>query len=87
MSNKTQLMPKVLKGAKPISRGQQLAILGRDKATEAMRKSSAGFEQVPHLRGMTQFFLLQYVSAGYQPRPQVVDRGTTARYGGQLRYI
>jgi len=22
-----------------------------------------------------------------QPRPQVVDRGTTARYGGQLRYI
>jgi len=27
------------------------------------------------------------LSAGYQPRPQVVDRGTTARYGGQLRYI
>ena len=24
------------------------------------------------------------LSAGYQPRPQVVDRGTTARYGGQL---
>jgi len=60
MSNKTQLMPKVLKGAKPISRGQQLAILGRDKATEAMRKSSAGFEQVPHLRGMTQFFYFSH---------------------------
>ena len=27
------------------------------------------------------------LAAGYQPRPQVVDRGTTARYGGQLRYI
>ena len=27
------------------------------------------------------------LSAGYQPRPQVVDRGRTARYGGQLRYI
>jgi len=27
------------------------------------------------------------LSAGYQPRPQVVDRGTTPRYGGQLRYI
>jgi len=27
------------------------------------------------------------LSAGYQLRPQVVDRGTTARYGGQLRYI
>jgi len=26
------------------------------------------------------------LAAGYQPRPQVVDRGTTARYGGQLRY-
>ena len=23
----------------------------------------------------------------YQPRPHLVDRGTTARYGGQLRYI
>jgi len=31
--------------------------------------------------------LLWGLSAGYQPRPQVVDRGTTARYGGQLRYI
>ena len=30
---------------------------------------------------------LSLLSAGYQPRPQVVDRGTTARYGGQLRYI
>ena len=27
------------------------------------------------------------LAAGYQPRPQLVDRGTTARYGGQLRYI
>jgi len=27
------------------------------------------------------------LAAGYKPRPQVVDRGTTARYGGQLRYI
>ena len=27
------------------------------------------------------------LAAGYQLRPQVVDRGTTARYGGQLRYI
>ena len=27
------------------------------------------------------------LAAGYQPRPQVVDRGTTASYGGQLRYI
>jgi len=27
------------------------------------------------------------LAAGYQPRPQVVDRGTTARYGSQLRYI
>ena len=27
------------------------------------------------------------LATGYQPRPQVVDRGTTARYGGQLRYI
>jgi len=27
------------------------------------------------------------LAAGYQPRPQVVDRGTTARYGGQLRYM
>jgi len=26
------------------------------------------------------------LAAGYQPRPQVVDRGTTTRYGGQLRY-
>jgi len=24
------------------------------------------------------------LAAGYQPRPQVADRGTTARYGGQL---
>jgi len=27
------------------------------------------------------------LAAGYQPHPQVVDRGTTARYGGQLQYI
>jgi len=27
------------------------------------------------------------LAAGYQPRPQVVDMGTNARYGGQLRYI
>jgi len=36
------------------------------------------------------FFIVAFywgLSAGYQPRPQVVDRGTTARYGGQLRYI
>jgi len=33
------------------------------------------------------FFRHWGLSAGYQPRPQVVDRGTTARYGGQLRYI
>ena len=33
------------------------------------------------------FLLPGGLSAGYQPRPQVVDRGTTARYGGQLRYI
>jgi len=26
------------------------------------------------------------LAAGYQPRPQVVDSGTTTRYGGQLRY-
>ena len=26
------------------------------------------------------------LAAGYQPRPHVVDRGTTTRYGGQLRY-
>jgi len=26
------------------------------------------------------------LAAGYQPRPQVVDRGTTTRYGGQLWY-
>ena len=26
------------------------------------------------------------LAAGYQPHPQVVDRGTTTRYGGQLRY-
>jgi len=26
------------------------------------------------------------LAAGYQPRPQLVDRGTTTRYGGQLRY-
>jgi len=26
------------------------------------------------------------LAAGYQPRPQVVDRGMTTRYGGQLRY-
>jgi len=32
-------------------------------------------------------FTRRGLSAGYQPRPQVVDRGTTARYGGQLRYI
>ena len=26
------------------------------------------------------------LAAGYQPRPHLVDRGTTTRYGGQLRY-
>ena len=37
------------------------------------------------------FRILHYVispqrglAAGYQPRPQVVDRGMTTRYGGQL---
>jgi len=49
------------KGAKPISCGQQLAILGRDKAIEAMQKSSAGFTRVPHLRGMTQFFFTSVI--------------------------
>ena len=31
--------------------------------------------------------LLGGLAASYQPHPLVVDRGTTARYGGQLRYI
>ena len=26
------------------------------------------------------------LAAGYQPRPHLVDRGTTTRYGSQLRY-
>jgi len=46
-------MPKVLKGPTVISRGQQLAIVGRDKTIEAMQNSLAGFSRVPHLRGTT----------------------------------
>jgi len=54
--------------------------------------SSKEQEQMPVQNKKSYSLLLQLVpgwglSAGYQPRPQVVDRGTTARYGGQLRYI
>jgi len=37
--------------------------------------------------GCTSLLYVGGLAAGYQPRPQVVDRGTTARYGGQLRYV
>jgi len=36
---------------------------------------------------MQKFITRLGLAVGYQPRLQVVDRGTTARYGGQLRYI
>ena len=52
-----------------------MLLVGRQEGHPACKKLSGGV-----LSGWG-------LSAGYQPRPQVVDRGTTARYGGQLRYI
>jgi len=55
-------------------------------AEEAATRKSVKYSNI-QAHHIFQPFSSWGLSAGYQPRPQVVDRGTTARYGGQLRYI